>query len=608
MKRYLSAILSVLLISVMLLSMIPASVSADTITATKVSTIDDIDADKKYVLVVNNKNVALTTLDGSWVLVESVAPSSGIISNIADNMLWTITVSGSSATLTDSNGVTIKPGAGNINGIQSGNYNWDVSVADGLFKFKGVDDDTTTLAANAGSSNKVKAYKNGTIEGNPAGYPTEFAIYEVNGSTGGSGGSGGTTPTPTPTYISIAEARAATDGATVYTEGTVVFSYGKDAIVYDPTSNVGIALYFGSGSTLTVGDKVKVKGTRDDFNGCIQLASPEVISTSTGDSFSHVLKTVSAIMADTNLALESTPIRLEEVEITNIKDETDGSKTVTISDGAKSVNIYKAPALPSGVDAGDTVNVNNAIVSSYKGTPQLKIASASDIVLVSSGTVTINYVDIEDALAASGLIGTEGIVIFIDDKNAVIYDGKAGINLFFNNAGHTLSIGDKIKVNGVRGDFNGLQQLTSPTVENTISTGNTITYNASTIAAILADTTGAIESTPVKLENVVLGEIKIDGNTVITDASGNTINIRLIPVLVGINEGDTVTINAVVSDYNGYQLKVASASDITLVSSGAQGGGSAETGDATAAIAISAVVAAISLAGVHFTKKRTLAD
>lgn len=450
-------------------------------------------------------------------------------------------------------------------------------------------------------------------------YRCMINTIEFYASTSGGGATPTPTPTPTPapTYVSITEARAAADDTEVYTEGTVIFNNGKDVVIYDPVNNVGISLYRPTG-TATVGTKVKVKGTRGVFGQLVQLSNGEIISYSDGDTYTHALKTVSQIVADTTFSLESTPVKLTNVEITNIKTEDDGSKTITITDGTKSIDIYKAPALNSGIDEGDTVNINNAVVGRYNSNAQLKVASADDIVFVEDGTVNIDYVDIETALAASGLIGTEGVVIFTDDSNAVIYDGTAGINLFFGNVGHSLSKGDKVKVSGVRGEFRGLQQLTAPTVEDTISTGNTVTYNASTIAAILADTIGDIESTPIILENVVIGEINTSGNTIITDANGNSINIYKIPALTGIEEGDTVTVKAIVSDYNGYQLKVASASDVALVSSGNnqggnqgsgnQGGGAAETGDTTALIVIAAAVATVTLAGAYFTKKRTLAD
>lgn len=225
--------------------------------------------------------------------------------------------------------------------------------------------------------------------------------------------------------------------------------------------------------------------------------------------------------------------------------------------------------------------------------------------------VTPTYVSISQArAAASGTeVYTEGTIIFIDGRNAVIYDGTAGINLYFGNAGHTLALGDKVKVKGTRGAYSGLEQLSSVEVVEPVSQNNTITYNASTIAAILADTTGAIESTPVKLENVVIGEINTSGNTAITDANGNTINIYKIPELTGIQEGDTVTVSVIVSDFNGYQLRVVSASDVEFVSKGNQnqGGGSVQTGDETLVFAGIAVLATMTLAGAYFAKKRNLA-
>ena len=130
-----------------------------------------------YVLVVNG--YVMTNYDSTgWVLVEKFTGSGDTI--VSDSVAtWTLTVSGSNVTLKDSKGTFIKPKSGNNNGIQTGSYNWVWSFANGSVQFKGSGSDTTTLAANVQSSNKIRAYKNATVSGNTSGYPANFTLYKL---------------------------------------------------------------------------------------------------------------------------------------------------------------------------------------------------------------------------------------------------------------------------------------------------------------------------------------------------------------------------------------------------------------------------------------------
>lgn len=108
------------------------------------------------------------------------------------NAVWTITVNGTSVKLTDANGATIKPKAGNNNGIQSGDYEWAVTFENGTFRFAGVGSDTTILACNNSPDYeyKFRSYKTSTINGNAAGYPCDFTLYKLGGTASGGQGSG----------------------------------------------------------------------------------------------------------------------------------------------------------------------------------------------------------------------------------------------------------------------------------------------------------------------------------------------------------------------------------------------------------------------------------
>ena len=145
-------------------------------TYVKVTSADQITSGT-YVLVVNG--YVMTKYDSSgWVLVEKFSGTGDTI--VSDSIAtWTLTVSGTSVTLKDANGTFIKPKSGNNNGIQTGSYNWAWEFANGTVTFKGTGSDTTTLAANTGSQNKIRAYKTSTVSGNSTSYPSTFTLYKL---------------------------------------------------------------------------------------------------------------------------------------------------------------------------------------------------------------------------------------------------------------------------------------------------------------------------------------------------------------------------------------------------------------------------------------------
>ncbi|MDY5880368.1 MAG: CehA/McbA family metallohydrolase [Oscillospiraceae bacterium] len=174
-RRLLSALLSLL----MLVSLLPISVLADdaTVTATQITQASEL-VDGQYVLVTDS-GYAPGVLDGTWLTAAAVTADENAVT-VDPALLWTVTVGTDGIKLKDSSGNTIAPKGGNNNGIQSGDYSWKVSFADGKFSFAGQGDDTVTLASNKGSQNKFRAYKNATVEKTPGGYPSEFTLYKLD--------------------------------------------------------------------------------------------------------------------------------------------------------------------------------------------------------------------------------------------------------------------------------------------------------------------------------------------------------------------------------------------------------------------------------------------
>ena len=175
-----SRVLSFVLVLVMVLSMFPTAVfAADSAVYSQITSADELTTGK-YVMVVES-GYAPTVLEGTWVLAEAVTATDGTITDPAANLVWDITVDGSTVKLTDSNGVTIAPKGGNNNGIKAADYSWAVTCENGLFQFAGQGADTVVLASNASTdyANKFRGYKTTTVGNYPDGYPSHFTLYKL---------------------------------------------------------------------------------------------------------------------------------------------------------------------------------------------------------------------------------------------------------------------------------------------------------------------------------------------------------------------------------------------------------------------------------------------
>ena len=179
----------------------------------------------KYVLVTAG-GYAPDVLDNGWLSYLQPTISGDAVTD-AKGAVWTLTVSGSSVTLTDSNGVSIAPKGGNNNGIKSGSYSWAWEASNGGFIFKGTGSDTVRLAQNTNADNggnRFRAYKESTATGSYASsYPSVFTLYKLSDDSGNSG-SGGSTPTCTHSKSEVRNASGATCTANGYTGDT----YCKD--------------------------------------------------------------------------------------------------------------------------------------------------------------------------------------------------------------------------------------------------------------------------------------------------------------------------------------------------------------------------------------------
>ena len=357
-------LLAIFLVALMLVSMLPVTAAAaDEGVYKKISSMDELTTGK-YVMILDT-GYAPGSLDGTWVTAVQPSVTDGSVTDPTAGV-WTLTVSGSSVKLTDANGVSIAPKGGNENGIKSGEYEWEVSFANGKFSFCGTGADTVKLASNKSSENKFRAYKNTTIN---TGYPYEFTLYKLEG---------GSTE-PEPGTVSIAEALAGANDTEFTVKGVVTLLDGRNVYIQDSTG--GICLYFNSTpSGISLGDTVIGTGNKDTYNGLPELKNA-TFQKSSGMTLTPAAKTISELTT----ADICKYVKISGVEVTEVFDNNGSYSAPNITvedDSGKTIQIYKAVVGKDGdgwkVKVGDRLNVT-AAVGVYNGTLQLRTTLESEI-------------------------------------------------------------------------------------------------------------------------------------------------------------------------------------------------------------------------------------
>ncbi len=155
----------------------------------------------------------------------------------------------------------------------------------------------------------------------------------------------------------------------------------------------------------------------------------------------------------------------------------------------------------------------------------------------------------------------KGVVTYISADKVYIEDSTGGLLVMFTSADAAsgIALGDEILVWDCLTTYNGLIETTYTLASEylMVSSGNELPSQTVTIADLLADTTNEYLAERVVIKNVTIGTINESGNTALTDADGNTINIYKVSGLnEKINANDVVDVTAILSTYNGYQLLV----------------------------------------------------
>ena len=381
---------------------------------------------------------------------------------------------------------------------------------------------------------------------------------------------------PDPSAVWISQALAAENGeADVRVSGIVTFIDGRNVYIEDGTGGI-VAYLNANASNLSLGDKIRVTGTRATYKGLPELSGIDQTNAeqfevlSTGNALPVMDATVEEILNSTNDYL------CRRVKITRaVMGAVNNNNNTPITQANSTINIYKMPV--NDAVQGDYVNVT-AVVGMFN-TVQLRVALAADVEVANEepeptppptdepqGSVTI-----AEALAAE--VNTEGVcvigvVTFIDGRNVYIQDATGGIVIYLNSASNSIALGDSVKATGKRATYKGLPELSGVDAANAeqfqiLSNGNALPLEDVTIAALLANTDAYI-CERVRIVGAVMGAVNNGGNTPITQGEAS-INIYKMPVNDAV-EGDSVNVTAVVGMFNTVQLRVALAADVQTVS------------------------------------------
>lgn len=407
-------LLAIFLVALMLVSMLPVTAAAaDEGVYKKISSMDELTTGK-YVMILDT-GYAPGSLDGTWVTAVQPSVTDGSVTDPTTGV-WTLTVSGSSVKLTDANGVSIAPKGGNENGIKSGEYEWEVSFANGKFSFYGTGTDTVTFASNKSFENKFRAYKNTTIN---AGYPYEFTLYKLEG---------GSTE-PEPGTVPIATALAGENGTKFTVKGVVTLFDGKNVYIQDSTG--GICLYFNSTpSGISLGDTVIGTGNKDTYKGLPELTNA-TFQKSSGMTLTPAAKTISELTT----ADICKYVKISGVEVTEVYDNggSYSAPNITVKDDSgNTIQIYKAVVEKDGdawkVKVGDRLNVTAAVGVYNNTTLQLRTTLESEIEVL--GAAPEGPINSGDKVVIYNPANSKALSV-----NAVRTYYRAGVDMTLNSAG-----------------------------------------------------------------------------------------------------------------------------------------------------------------------------
>ncbi len=329
-----------------------------------------------------------------------------------------------------------------------------------------------------------------------------------------------------PTYtnlMTIKEARAVADDTVVTVEGILTSIDGKTFIEVadDPINSIegaGINLYNCDLTTVSVGDRLKVEGTKTTYYDLEEIENGKVVELiSSGNDLP--LQTLTA--ADLDPAThEAERVVMKNVTVISLDDH----GTYTCNDGTGDFLVDpKADGSDTWVEVGKTYTSVTGILNYEYGSLELMPVFVSDLV---EAPLYPGAVSITEARASAdglelitvGIVTYNGSRIFIQEND----EDKAGINLYKGSM-DGVNVGDQIAVKGTKATFNGLDELENFTVESVLATG--LSLPEESVVTPLTFNEADYEGELVVVYDVTITAQGSFGDYTAIDALGNEIQI-----------------------------------------------------------------------------------
>ena len=585
-------LLSVLLALVMLLSLLPTAVfAADPAPkATLVTDASTLKAGDQIILAASasGKTYAAGSLSGKFFTNIETDPT-----DPADTVeIFTLGGEAGAWTLTASDGKQIYTNAAKaLNNTGSGTGTWTIAIdANGLATVASTDSACGRILYNV----KFPRFLNYTSDTNVS--MLLPSIYKLAGAAE----PGDPTPSePIPGLVPISTALAGAANTEFTVKGVVTLVDGQNIYLQDATG--GICLRLGSKtSEIALGDTIYGTGKRAEYNKLPQLGSG-TFKKSSGLTLTAKATTIGAL-TDKDVC---SYVKLKGLEITKI-DDNNGKYTspnVTLKDAdGKTIQLYKAVMEKKdgkwAFAVGDMVDVT-AAVSTFNGTLQLRNTLADEI--RAAGTIVDPISD--DMIPAGAITVKEAGAITSSTSNVSVvgqvvyhygnaYNNKASINSIiledvidgeiygFQVYDYTnyakYKVGDIVKITGTVAPYNGVPQMSFPSMEVIQAGLEPIPAQEITVSQMGKN----YLSEYVYIKDVTLGTYNATGNTTVTDVTGSTNLFKGVPLASGVTVADITAVYGCCSAYKTtYQLRNGSSADYVSSATPPAPGGLPNPGD-----------------------------
>ena len=585
-------LLSVLLALVMLLSLLPTAVfAADPAPkATLVTDASTLKAGDQIILAASasGKTYAAGSLSGKFFTSIETDPT-----DPADKVeIFTLGGEAGKWTLTASDGKQLYTNAAKaLNNTGSGTGTWTIAIdANGLATVASTDSACGRILYNVNSPR----FLNYTSATNVS--MLLPSIYKLAGAAE----PGDPTPSePIPGLVPISTALAGAANTEFTVKGVVTLVDGQNIYLQDATG--GICLRLGSKtSEIALGDTIYGTGKRAEYNKLPQLGSG-TFKKSSGLTLTAKATTIGAL-TDKDVC---SYVKLKGLEITKI-DDNNGKYTspnVTLKDAdGKTIQLYKAVMEKKdgkwAFAVGDMVDVT-AAVSTFNGTLQLRNTLADEI--RAAGTIVDPISD--DMIPAGAITVKEAGAITASTSNVSVvgqvvyhygnaYNNKASINSIiledvidgeiygFQVYDYTnyakYKVGDIVKITGTVAPYNGVPQMSFPSMEVIQAGLEPIPAQEITVSQMGKN----YLSEYVYIKDVTLGTYNATGNTTITDVTGSTNLFKGVPLASGVTVDDITAVYGCCSAYKTtYQLRNGSSADYVSSATPPTPGGLPTVGD-----------------------------